>query len=189
MLRDITDPDLQPLIRNPKYLKSKATKNSGFYYLCVITRIRAGLREKFISLLSNGTAERIENIEEGIMEEIAKEIEKSKEDGFDVEEHDDIEATVADEKAAREAMAEIEKPESSKRLKQAVDDFMEELTNENPNQDEDFDCEFDVDDYDENEALDAFHDDVDNAENSEQAATIKSEDNVKDDEDTIMEDV
>ncbi|KAG2235746.1 hypothetical protein INT48_009161 [Thamnidium elegans] len=159
-LCDITDPDIVRLIENPKYIKSKPNKESGYYYKCVFKRIRYALRTKYESLAETGTAQHIEDIEEGLLEEIEKVKEESKKNG--------------------DAMKEIENSESSKRLKDVVDDYMEELVKEKPSADDDFDIEIDtLDDYD--EVLDAFEDaNMEEIENTQEIKQIE--------EDTIMND-
>ncbi|GAA5808263.1 hypothetical protein MFLAVUS_001651 [Mucor flavus] len=176
-LCDITDPDLVRLIENPKYFKPKASKDGGYYYNCVFKRIRHVLRIKYESLLETGTAQHIEDAEEGLQEEIENMKNESKKNGSAEEEEeddDDIEIIAAHESAVRDAMKEIETADSSKRLKDVVDDYMEELVKEKTSADDDFDIEFDaLADYD--GVLDAF-DDV----NMEEIKQLE--------EDTIMND-
>lgn len=132
-LCDITDPDLVRLIENPKYFKPKASKDGGYYYNCVFKRIRHVLRIKYESLLETGTAQHIEDAEEGLQEEIENMKNESKKNGSAEEEEeddDDIEIIAAHESAVRDAMKEIETADSSKRLKDVVDDYMEELVKE-----------------------------------------------------------
>ncbi|GAA5804473.1 hypothetical protein HPULCUR_009968 [Helicostylum pulchrum] len=158
-LCDITDPDLVRLMENPKYIKPKANKESGYYYKCVFKRIRHVLRIKYESLVETGIAQQVEDIEEGLLEEIEKVKEESKKNGSveEEEDDDDIEIIAAHESAVRDAMKEIENKDSSKRLKDVVDDYMEELVKEKPSADDEFDIEFDaLSDYD--EVLDAFDD-------------------------------
>lgn len=137
-LCDITDPDLVRLIENPKYIKPKASKDSGYYYNCVFKRIRHVLRIKYESLLETGTAQHIEDPEEGLQEEIENMKNESKKNGSAEEEEEDddddnIEIIAAHESAVRDAMKEIESADSSKRLKDVVDDYMEELVKEKRN--------------------------------------------------------
>jgi general transcription factor 3C polypeptide 5 (transcription factor C subunit 1) len=186
-LCDIIDPEISPIIHNPDYLKSTtASKYCGFYYQCVIERIRKAVRKKHISLMDTGKADSIPDVENGLMAEVAKERESKtteveEEEGYevimegeeDIEEDDD--GTIASsstatkaakgkgkakaapknkEGAIKEAQKEMNKPDSSRRLKEVVDDYMDELVKGKSSGGNDFDEDVDLDaleEYDEEE--------------------------------------
>ncbi|KAI9477928.1 MAG: RNA polymerase III transcription factor IIIC subunit-domain-containing protein [Benjaminiella poitrasii] len=79
-LCDITDPDLLPLLHNPKYRKLEASRIEGFYYRCVYDRIRTALRLKSSALSEKGKAEPMPELEKGLEEEIEKEVNVKPED-------------------------------------------------------------------------------------------------------------
>jgi hypothetical protein len=131
------DPDIAPVIHNPEYMKPEASRYCGFYYQCVIERIRKSVRKKHISLVETGKADPITDIEEGLMEEVLKEKESKKEfegyegiegeDDDDGVEDDDHASAVDAESAVREARVEMDTSDTSKPLKQVGDDYMDDL--------------------------------------------------------------
>ncbi|KAI7892907.1 RNA polymerase III transcription factor IIIC subunit-domain-containing protein [Mucor mucedo] len=153
---DITDPDILKLIDNPAYYKSEVTKDGGYYYKCVNRRIRVCLRKKHLALLDNGYADPLTDVEDGLLEAIEREKLKDGEGNDDDEEDDGEEGDSRDKKenAVKEAMQAMDKPGSSKRLTEVVDEYMDELVKGDPLHDDEFlDIET-LDDYDED--LDAF---------------------------------
>lgn len=157
---DIIDPEISLMIHNPNYLKSEPSKYCGFYYQCVIERIRKSVRKKHISLVETEKADSIPDIEEGLMDDVVKERESKKEvegyegivegeEGVDGDSEEEVEVVATDdasssftttaknkkpapvpkdkESAVKEAMKEMKKPDTSKRLKEVVDDYMDEL--------------------------------------------------------------
>ncbi|KAI8390287.1 RNA polymerase III transcription factor IIIC subunit-domain-containing protein [Blakeslea trispora] len=118
-LCDIQDPDLIPLIHKPEYRKPTCSKYSGYYYDCVVDRIRRYIRAKSHSLTENGFAEPIVGSEDGLMEEIQKETERVQQMG-EVEEID----LMVREKAVAGAM---ELSQSNRPLKEMADQYIEEL--------------------------------------------------------------
>ncbi|KAL1930836.1 hypothetical protein VTP01DRAFT_9973 [Rhizomucor pusillus] len=73
LLCDITDPDVTPIINNPKYLKSTWTKLSGWYYSCAYERLRMVVRKKLEELTKHGSASPYPNILDGLDELVEKE--------------------------------------------------------------------------------------------------------------------
>lgn len=140
---DVTDPDLLPLIQNPAYHKAEVSKDGGYYYKCVNRRIRVCLRQKHTALLTDGHAKPLVDPEEGLLEAIEKEkllAEKAEEGNDDDDDDDEDEeeegeegiSTVRKENAVKEAMQAMDKPGSSKRLTQVVDEYMDELVKGEP---------------------------------------------------------
>ncbi|KAI7880180.1 hypothetical protein K492DRAFT_237447 [Lichtheimia hyalospora FSU 10163] len=92
-LYDVTDPDLQNLIHSAAFRKPTCTEHSGFYYRCVIERIRLIMKKKVEQLIEFGKADPYENPEEGLDELIAKENESNQDDDERAaEEHDQAQA-------------------------------------------------------------------------------------------------
>ncbi|KAI9249127.1 RNA polymerase III transcription factor IIIC subunit-domain-containing protein [Phascolomyces articulosus] len=79
-LVDVTDPDFQVLLNSPKYLKSVCTKDSGFYYACVLDRLRNMIKKKMLEWKSTGKMSHLPSITKGLDQAIAKEIESKKYD-------------------------------------------------------------------------------------------------------------
>lgn len=99
--------------------------------------MRKTLRKKYFEIKETGSAEYIEDIEQGLAEEIRKEIEASNrsKEGEEEEEEERMEddeeesgsvSTTDVEKLVKDAYAEIS---SNKRLKDVVDEYMTELEN------------------------------------------------------------
>lgn len=133
-MSEITDPDISPLIQTPAYSKAEATKLSGYYYECVNLRIRKALRTKHINLIEHGKTPRMFDLEDGLLKEIEIEREKARKlDGYEEEEdEEETEASVGKENAVKEAMQAMDKPGSSKRLTEVVDEYMDELVKGEP---------------------------------------------------------
>ena len=133
MLCNVTDPELTGMIYNPKYRKAEATRVGGYYYECVIQRIRHIIKAKYAALADTGVAVPSPDSEEGLMEEIEKEIQKKAEEAEengDNEENRDINMKEATD-AVQKATEAIDSPERSKRLKDVVEDYMADLADKN----------------------------------------------------------
>ncbi|KAI8966932.1 RNA polymerase III transcription factor IIIC subunit-domain-containing protein [Mycotypha africana] len=75
---DLADPDFVSFKNNPLYLKQEPTKDAGFYYQCVFTRLRKSVRKKYLDLLERGSAESlVDDITDGLDKLINAEKEKS----------------------------------------------------------------------------------------------------------------
>ncbi|KAJ8660847.1 hypothetical protein O0I10_003491 [Lichtheimia ornata] len=96
-LYDVTDPDLQNLIHSAAFRKSTCTAHSGFYYRCVIERIRHIMRRKMEQVIESGKADPWEDPEEGLDELIAKEKESANQDEDEraAEERDQAQAQIS----------------------------------------------------------------------------------------------
>ncbi|CEJ02332.1 hypothetical protein RMCBS344292_16339 [Rhizopus microsporus] len=157
-LSEITDPDVTPLIYKRQYMRSEPNATTGFYYQCVYDRIRKALRDKHSHLINKHEPLPMPDLEKGLLEEIEKE--KLKED-----KNEELEVA---EKAVAEAQTEAKKPNSSKRLKDMVDEYMEGLQKMNnskpkylgPDDDSDLDIMDTLEEYDED--FDIFNDDDEN---------------------------
>ncbi|CDS10849.1 hypothetical protein LRAMOSA11335 [Lichtheimia ramosa] len=79
-LYDVTDADLQNLIHSAAFRKPTCTEHSGFYYRCVIERIRLIMKKKIEQVMEFGKADPFDNPEEGLDELIAKENESNQEE-------------------------------------------------------------------------------------------------------------
>lgn len=127
-LIDIVDPDVQDLIHNPEYRTSTASKATGYYYQCSFERLRKIMKAKYNSLAEKGEPLPWPHADDGLMEEIAKEkeseLERDEEDELEDEDTQMTEAADAVQKA-RDVMGGTDK---SKRLRDVVDDYMNELT-------------------------------------------------------------
>ncbi|CAO0790251.1 unnamed protein product [Mucor circinelloides] len=172
-LCDITDPDIVPLIHNPDYRKEYTTKFAGFLYKCVHERLRKILKKKYTALQDTGVAQPIHNAEEGLAEDIAKEIATENENGGDEEgyeldvEEDDNSLTTADlEKAATDAFNAVNNGEgSNKRLQEFADEYIDQLESANKNLANDLEEDIDLDLIDTFEEFD--DDDIDGLEDEE----------------------
>ncbi|KAI8150225.1 RNA polymerase III transcription factor IIIC subunit-domain-containing protein [Fennellomyces sp. T-0311] len=78
LVTDIVDPELQDILHNPKFLKPVCTKTSGFYYDCVLDRLRALLKQKMSQMKEKGKAKKLMKPTEGLAEPVAKEKEEKK---------------------------------------------------------------------------------------------------------------
>ncbi|CDH58808.1 rna polymerase iii transcription factor [Lichtheimia corymbifera JMRC:FSU:9682] len=96
-LCDVTDPDLQNLIHSAAFRKPTCTEHSGFYYRCVIERIRQIMKRKLEQVIEFGKADPWENPEEGLDELIEKEKESTNqdEDEHAAEERDQAQAQIS----------------------------------------------------------------------------------------------
>lgn len=135
-LVDVTDPEFKNIIYSPEYRKSVPSKQSGFYYRCVINRIRTSVRLKHISLLEKGTADSMPDVEDGLIEAVGREKEKEaqgieEDEGLDEESEDTNMTDTVD--AVKKAMEAIDTPDKGKRLKDVVDDYMNELVKSDRN--------------------------------------------------------
>lgn len=131
-MAEITDPDISALINNPAYARSELSKRDGYYYKCVNQRIRNSLRIKYNALMTTGRCDRDYSLEEGLLEEVEREKAKIAEGMMDDEDNEDGDTTVAKENAIKDAMQAMDKPGSSKRLTEVVDEYMDELVKGEP---------------------------------------------------------
>lgn len=92
-------------------------------------RIRTSCRNKYLAILDGRPPAPIANIERGLREDIAKEIESNKkeDDGFDLYDEGDVGTYTAKAEQAAIQAAKSSKTGDSKRLKDVVDDYMLQL--------------------------------------------------------------
>lgn len=132
---------IQAKVRQEYWQAIFIQKFAGFLYKCVHERLRKILKKKYTALQDTGVAQPIHNAEEGLAEDIAKEIATENENGGDEEgyeldvEEDDNSLTTADlEKAATDAFNAVNNGEgSNKRLQEFADEYIDQLESANKN--------------------------------------------------------
>ncbi|KAI8882142.1 hypothetical protein K501DRAFT_286034 [Backusella circina FSU 941] len=170
---DITDPDIVHIINNKDYFKDKADKTNGFYYSCVFDRLKDVCRTKHQQFINHKKAEPYPNADDGLKEAVKKE--KSGAANLTAKEGDESDKESSElraiERAARIASSNMQKPNSSKRLKDVVDDYMNHLeshtgdfANDMVDEQDDVqedDVEFDEDEEEFDEDFDIYEEGVD----------------------------
>ncbi|KAI8637625.1 RNA polymerase III transcription factor IIIC subunit-domain-containing protein [Parasitella parasitica] len=185
---DLTDPDFTPITHNQDYIKQYSTKYGGFFYKCVFERLRKKLKLKYGELVDTGSAAPAQNIEEGLADDIAKEIASGRESTIDEEgdEEDDLNSSMITdfEKPAREAIHAMGHDEgSSKRLQQVADEYIEQLASVNKSMANDLEDDTNLDvidafeEFDDEDESDGINDEVADSQHQEQQKDI--DENVK----------
>ncbi|CAO3702605.1 unnamed protein product [Rhizopus stolonifer] len=171
---DITDPQLVPIIECKDYLKTECSYSSGFYYQCVHDYIRECLKQKYLLLLEQKSSTISIVPERTLLEKVEAEKEKNKQ-----EKEENILSSA--EKAVLEAQTEMATPGTSKRLKDVVDEYIEEFERSandhsrylNAGDDSDFDIDA-FDEYDED--FDVFHENERNGTDNEDGNQLEDMD-------------